>query len=76
MIRSIRIDGKVVALPGEGFPWAVRFNVNAGQLRRLPKRFMRECISVEIWESRLRIYGWAYEGTIDVSGLAGRAEIQ
>jgi hypothetical protein len=75
-VLSVRIDGKVVALPGEGFPWAVRFNVNAGQLRRLPKRFMREYIGVEIWESRLKIYGWSYEGTINVSGLAGRAEIQ
>ena len=75
-VLSIRIDGKVVALPGEGFPWAVRFIVNAGQLRRLPKRFMREYISIEIWESRLKIYGWEYEGTIDVSGLVGRADIQ
>jgi hypothetical protein len=75
-VLTIRIDGKVVAMPGEGFPWAVRFNINAGRLRRFPRRFMHEYIGVEIWESRLRIYGWAYEGTIDVSGLAGRAEIQ
>jgi hypothetical protein len=75
-VLSIRFDGEAVALPGEGFPWAVRFSVKAGDLRRLPKRLMSECLGVEIWESRLRIDRWVYEGTIDLSGLAGRAEIQ
>src|SRR5437879_3266775 len=61
----IRCEGKVVALPGEGPPWAVRFSVEAGHLRRLPKRLMRDCIDVSIWESRLTIASHSYEGTID-----------
>ncbi len=73
---SIRVDGNVVALPGEGLPWVVRFKMNAGQLRHLPKRLMRECIYLSIWESRLTIDRRTYEGNIDVSALAGRAEIQ
>ncbi len=75
-VLYIRFDGEVVVLPGNGFPWSIRFNISVGQLRRLPKRFTREYIAVEIWESRLRIDGWAYEGTIDVSGLAGRVDLQ
>jgi hypothetical protein len=72
----IRFDGKVVALPGEGSPWVVGFKVNAGQLRRLPKRLMHECIYLSIRESRLTIERQIYDGIIVDSGLAGRAEIQ
>jgi hypothetical protein len=75
-VLTIRFDGKVVALPGEGLPWAVRFKANAGQLRQLPKRLMRECIYLSIWESRLTIDRKIYDGTIDLSGLASRAEIE
>ena len=51
-VLSVRFDKKVIALPGEGSPWTVCFRVEAGTLRRLPKRLMRERIGVSIWESQ------------------------
>ncbi|SRR6266436_1897323 len=72
-VLFIRCESKVVALPGEGAPWAVRFSVEAGHLRRLPKRLMRDCIDVSIWESRLTIARHSYKGTIDGTNLGGPA---
>jgi hypothetical protein len=60
---SIRFDKKVIALPGEGSPWAVRFKVEASVLRRLPKQLMREEIGVSILESRINLGNYAYRGT-------------
>jgi hypothetical protein len=75
-VLSMRCDGRVVVLPGEGLPWTVNFTVQDGKLRRVPKRFMHEDIEVSISESRLRIHGWVYEGTIEASGAAGRGKVQ
>jgi hypothetical protein len=75
-VLSIRLEREIVALAGQGLPWAVCFSVKAGELRRLPKRFKRECVKLSIWESRLTIDGWRYEGTIEAYAPVGRAGIQ
>jgi hypothetical protein len=75
-VLSIHLEGQVVALAGQGLAWAVRFRIRAGELRRLPKRFMHECIGISIWESQLTIDGWRYDGTIDACASSGTAEIQ
>jgi hypothetical protein len=67
-VLSIRCDGRVVAFPADGLTWIVHFTVQGGKLRRVPKRFMHEHIEVSIWESRLKIGGSVYEGTIEASG--------
>jgi hypothetical protein len=67
-VLSIRCNEKVLALPGEGFPWAVRFKVEARTLRRLPKRLMRERIGVSIWESHLTLGNYSYLGTLETFG--------
>jgi hypothetical protein len=75
-VLSIHLEGQIVALAGQGLAWAVRFSIRAGELRRLPKRFMHECIGISIWESQLTIDGWRYDGTIDACASGGTAEIQ
>jgi len=67
-VLSIRCDKKVLALPGEGLPWAVRFKVEAKTLRRLPKRLTREQIGVSIWESRLTLGNYSYPGILEAFG--------
>ena len=61
-VLSIQCAGKAIALPGEGLSWPQRVTIPAGQLRHLPKRFMRQVISVSVWESRLCIDRWYYAG--------------
>jgi hypothetical protein len=41
-VLLIRCNEKVLALPAEGLPWAVRFKVEARTLQRLPKRLTSE----------------------------------
>ena len=74
-VLSIRIDKKVIALSGEGSPWAVRFSVEAGHLRRLPKRLMRERIGVSIWESRISLGNWEYPGTLEDFGTVDPSRV-
>src|SRR6266404_5802413 len=64
-VLSIRLDKKVIALPGEGSPWTVRFRVEARTLRRLPKRLMRKDTGVSIWESCITLGNWTYAGTLE-----------
>ena len=66
---------KVLALPGEGLPWAVRFKVEARTLRHLPKRLTRDHIGVSIWESRLTLGNYSYAGTLEEFG-PGPSRIQ
>jgi hypothetical protein len=75
-VLSIRIDKKVIALPGEGSPWAVRFRVEARNLRRLPKRLMRGAIGVSICESGITIGNWAYAGTLEESATTEPLRVQ
>lgn len=63
-VLSIRCDGELIALAAQGTPWTVRFSVHAGNLRRLPGRLMGESIGISIWERRLCIANWTYEGTV------------
>ena len=71
----IRCDKKVLALPGEGLPWAVRFKVEARTLRHLPKRLKRDHIGVSIWESQLTLGNYSYAGTLEGFG-PGTSRIQ
>jgi len=64
-VLSIRFDGKVIGLGGEGSPWTVRFKVAASALCRLPKRLMRDHVGLSIWESRLTLGSWVYDGTLE-----------
>jgi hypothetical protein len=75
-VLSIRCDGRVIALAGEGPPWAVRFKVAASVLRRLPKRLMRENVGVSVWESRLSLGHWTYPGTIEGFSITDSSRIQ
>ena len=75
-VLSIRLNKKVIALPGEGSPWAVCFRVEARTLRQLPKRFMREDIEVSIWESRITLGNCTYAGTLEESGATDPSRIQ
>ena len=74
-VLSIRCNAKVLALPGEGLPWAVRFKVEARTLRHLPKRLTRDHIGVSIWESRLTLGNYSYAGTLEEFG-PGPSRIQ
>jgi hypothetical protein len=75
-VLSIKCDGKVIALAGEGEPWGVSFKVRAGALRRLPKRLMRKDVGISIWESNISIGNRAYPGTPDGFGAADPSRIQ
>jgi hypothetical protein len=75
-VLYIRSDEKVIALPGEGSPWAVRFRVEAKTLRHLPKRLMHESIGVSIWESRITLGNYTYEGTIEGFGTTDPSRVQ
>ncbi len=66
-VLTIQFDKKVIALAGEGPPWAVRFKVEAKALSRLPKRLMRAHVVVSIWESRIAFDGHSYTGTLEES---------
>jgi hypothetical protein len=75
-VLFIRCDNKVIALPGDGVPWTVRFKVTAGKLRFLPKRLKRESVNVSIWQSRITLGTWPYEGSIDQSEASAPLDIQ
>jgi hypothetical protein len=75
-VLSIRFDKKVIAFPGEGSPWAVRFRVEARTLRRLPKRLLCERIGVSIWESHITLGSYTYAGTIEGFGTTDPSRIQ
>jgi hypothetical protein len=75
-VFSIRCDTKVIAFPGEGVRWTVRFRVEAKTLRRQPKRLMREHIGVSIWDSRIRFDSWSCEGTVGPLDGGDFAEVQ
>jgi hypothetical protein len=75
-VLSIRVDKKVIALPGEGSPWTVRFRVEARTLRHLPKRLMHERTGVSIWESRITLGNYRYTGTLEEFGTTGPSRVQ
>ena len=75
-VLSIRCEGQIIALAGQGLPWAVRFSTKAGEFRRLPRRFKREHVELSIWESKLTIDVWRYDGTIDSCSSTSLGAIQ
>jgi hypothetical protein len=75
-VLSIRLNRKVIALPGDGSPWTVCFRVEARTLRQLPKRLMREDIGVSIWESHIALGNYTYAGTLEESGATNPSRIQ
>lgn len=64
-VLSVRCDGEVIVLAGEGAPWTVSIRVQAGALRRLPKRLMRKDIGISIWRSSISIGNRTFQGTLD-----------
>jgi len=75
-VLSIRFDKKVIALPGDGSPWAVSFRVEARTQRHLPKRLMRENIGVSIWESCITLDICTYAGTLEGFGTTDPSRVQ
>jgi len=75
-VLSIRCDGKVIALAGEGSPWTVRFKVAAGTLRRLPKRLMGGRVGLSIWQSHLSLGSWLYAGSPEGFSTTDPSRIQ
>jgi hypothetical protein len=76
LVLSIQSDGEVIALAGEGVPWTVNFKVQAGALRRLPRRLMREHIGISIWKSSISIGNRTFQGTLDGFSTPDRKKIQ
>jgi hypothetical protein len=76
LVLYIRYADKAVALPGEGTPWTVRFQVRARALQRRPKRFMMERLEVSVWESRISLGSSSYDGTIEPAGTDLHTQIQ
>jgi hypothetical protein len=74
-VLSIRLNEKVIALPGEGSPWAVCFRVEARTLRQLPKRLMRKEINVSIWESHITLGNYRYAGTLEEFGTTDPSRV-
>ena len=64
-VLTLRCEGKTVALPAEGAAWLTRYSLPAKQLRKLPKRLMRDTLEVSIWEGRLSLASWAYGGVVE-----------
>ena len=54
-VLTIRFDTEVIALAGKGTDWPSRYSIRAGQLRRLPRRFMGWQVEVSVWDGKLRI---------------------
>jgi hypothetical protein len=75
-VLSIRCDKELIALPGEGLPWTIRFKVAARHLHRLPKRFISDKIGLSIWQSRITLGSRSYEGVLEQSGSANYTQIQ
>jgi hypothetical protein len=67
-VFSIRSDGEVIALAGQGTPWTVTFGVRAGFLRHLPKRLNREMVQISIWKAHIEVGNRIYPGTLDQFG--------
>jgi hypothetical protein len=65
LVLAIQYAGEVIALAGAGVPWTVSFKVQAGALRRLPRRLMREHIGISIWKSSISIGNRTFQGTLD-----------
>jgi hypothetical protein len=75
-VFSIRSDGELIALAGQGTPWTVSFSVRAGDMRRLPKRLMGESIGISIWESRISIANRTYAGVLEGLGSTDPSRVQ
>ena len=76
LIFSIRCHEKVMAFRAEGKPWTVSFRVPASSLQTPPRRMMRECVDISIWDSRINFDSTRYEGSIVQSGGAGLTNVQ
>ena len=66
-VLSIQGAGKMIVLPAEGMSWPRQVTIPAANLRRLPKRLMREQISVSVWDLCLWIDRYSYVGVVDVT---------
>ncbi|MFH1821850.1 MAG: hypothetical protein ABH852_05380 [Methanobacteriota archaeon] len=61
-VLTIRCAGKILAMPGEGIPWAKHYRIRTGELRNLPKRLMTDRLGVSVWKTRLTIGQHSYAG--------------
>lgn len=54
--------GRVIPLPAEGRAWDRSYRIRVGAIGELPRRLSRAWITVEIWDSALRIGRYDYKG--------------
>ncbi|MEI8064046.1 MAG: hypothetical protein WCH84_08275 [Verrucomicrobiota bacterium] len=65
-VLTIRCEGKVVALPGDGSSWQHTYLIRAEKLRHLPQRLMRDPLEVSVFDGALTLENRRYEGVIPV----------
>ena len=59
-VLTIRVAGKLTAVPADGRPWQDRFAVRAGELRRLPTRFTNNAVGVSVGTGAIHIGNHMY----------------
>jgi hypothetical protein len=65
-VMTIRCDGTVIAMPADGRSWARCYSVQAGALRKLPKRLMKETVGFSVWDSAITIGNRRFTGAVAV----------
>jgi hypothetical protein len=63
-VLTIRCAGEIIAVAAKGSPWGNDYAIPAKEMRRQPKRFMREILDVSVWQGRLSIGGYSYKGVL------------
>lgn len=66
-VFRINACGSVLIMPAQGMPWGRIYSITASELDFLPKRLMRETISVDIWNFSLGIGNRRWKIVQDVS---------
>jgi hypothetical protein len=64
-VLTIRCNSNIIVLAGTGKTWPKKYAIPAGQLRQLPKRFMRGRVAVSIRDTFLSIGNQVYKGIKD-----------
>ena len=72
VIFTIRCAGRAVPVPGRSEAWASRYTMAAGKLRNLPKRLMRDPVSVSVGDGWLQLHMTRYRPVATVEPAQGR----
>ena len=63
-ILSFKCGETNIVLPGDGTTWNEQIFVKVEDFATLPRRLMRESLTVAIWESQLTIGGHRFPGEV------------